>query len=170
MDRDAADEWMLVGRVVGPFGVHGEMKVEPYTDFPDRFSRLQHVYIGEERRAYKVLGSRRHKHVLLRLAGLTTPEEVAALHGQYVWIPRSEAMPLGEGEYYIRDIIGLRVFSTEGEQLGEVQDILITGSNDVYVVRGERGEVLIPAIHDVVRELDVPGGRIIVEVIEGMLE
>lgn len=170
MDRDDADDWTLIGRVVGAFGVRGEMKVQSFSAFPDRFKNLKEVYVGDQYRRHEVIGSRFHKYELLRLSGIDTPEQVNALRGSDLWIPRSEAMALPEGEYYADDIIGLTVETTQGQVIGQVTDLLETPANDVYVVRGQHGEVLVPAIRDVVRELDVVGGRIIVDPIEGLLD
>jgi 16S rRNA processing protein RimM len=85
-----------------------------------------------------------------------------------VQVPLEEAAPLSEDEYYIYQIMGLEVWTSEGEHLGRVSDVLFTGANEVYVVEGERGEMLVPAIEDVVKEVDLEGGRLIVEPLEGM--
>lgn len=83
-------------------------------------------------------------------------------------IPLEEAVPLSEDEYYIYQIVGLEVWTSEGGYLGRVLKVLFTGANEVYVVEGERGEILVPAIEDVVKEVDLGGGRLIVEPLEGM--
>jgi 16S rRNA processing protein RimM len=86
-----------------------------------------------------------------------------------VQIPIEEAMPLGEDEYYVYQIVGLDVWTAEGEYLGRISEVLFTGANDVYVVQGEKGEILIPAIEDVVLEVDLDGGRLTVELMEGLI-
>jgi 16S rRNA processing protein RimM len=166
----AQDDWMLVGRIVGAFGVKGQVKVEPLTDFPDRFTLLKSVFLGKGREKHAVLSTRRHTHVLLGLSEVTTREAAQGLRGSDVWIPRSEAMKLPEGEYYVDDIIGLDVETDGGVRLGAVRDVLSTGANDVYVVGGPRGELLVPAIRDVVRSIDVANRRIVIHPLPGLLD
>lgn len=166
---DAA-EWMLVGVVAAPVGVRGEVKIDLATEFPDRFKLIETIYVGEEHRPMELAGARRHAgRVALRFAAIADRDAAEPLRGQPLYIPRAEAMPLPEGHYYHDQIIGLRVVTTAGEALGTVQQILPTGANDVYVVRDEQREVLVPAIRDVVRRIDVEAGLMEVEAIEGLL-
>lgn len=165
-----SEQWMLIGKIVGPFGIQGELKVEEHTDFPNRFKRLATVALGSERREYAVQSARRHKgRVLLRLVGVETPEAARDLAGKEIAIPRGEAMPLPEGHYYLDDILGAEVFTPEGTAVGRVSDVIQTGANDVYAVKSEQQTILIPVTKDAVRELDVAGRRVIVEpwVLEG---
>src|SRR5437763_10512601 len=119
------DSGMVLGEVAAPFGGRGEMKVQPLTDHPDRFSSLRRVYLGSEHRPYDVGRARLHKRqVVLTLSGITTPEDVDKLRGLDVSIPRSEAVPLQEGEYYLEDLIGMTVQTTEGAEVGRITDVL----------------------------------------------
>jgi 16S rRNA processing protein RimM len=113
------DDWMLVGRIVGAFGIHGEAKVQPLTDFPNRFSQLKCVYLGDDRVEQAVLSARVHTHILLRLEGVTSRDQAQRLRGPDVWIPRSEAMELPEGQYFVDDIIGLNMETDDGAVLGQ---------------------------------------------------
>jgi 16S rRNA processing protein RimM len=159
-----AERWMVVGTIVGSFGLQGELKVELNTDFPERFRDLTDVYVGTERQRRQVAGSRKHGgRVLLRLQGVTSPEEAGALRGRELAVPRTEAMPLPEGHYYLGDLIGVEVRTVDGLVLGAVIDVLRTGSNDVYVVGDDRKPVLVPAIKDAVRELDLERRSLIIE-------
>lgn len=169
--RDGSEpRYLVVGRIVAPWGVRGEVKVAIETDFPERFKRLRRVYLGEKATSCVLEGSRLHKrHVLLKLGGCDDRDAAEKLRGQLVQIPVEEAMPLGEDEYYIYKIVGLDVWTTEGEHLGRVSEVLFTAANDVYVVQGEKGEILIPAVEDVVLEVDLAGGRLTVELIEGLI-
>jgi 16S rRNA processing protein RimM len=106
--------------------------------------------------------------VVLKLTEVSTRAQAEELRGVVISIPEAEAVPLDDGSYFWYQIVGLTVRSTEGESLGEVVDILQTGSNDVYIVRSESGELLIPAIQDVVRDVDLEHGVITVELIEGL--
>lgn len=146
--------------------MRGELKVEPLTDFPERFRRGASVWI--EGRAYTVSLSRSQPPgLLLQLEGVTTRERAADLRGRYLEVPEGD-LPELEGAYYRFEIVGLEVFDTSGASLGRVEDVIETGANDVYVVRDAESELLVPAIDTVVKEIDVAGGRMVVEVLEGM--
>jgi 16S rRNA processing protein RimM len=147
---------MVVGEVAGAFGVRGEIKVTSFTDFPDRFNDLKSVFLGPGRQQYEVCSTRVHQgRVLLKLTGINTPEQVAALGHIDISVPRADAMPLPEGGYFLEDVIGVRVRTTDDRELGSITDVLRTGSNDVWVVgRGNRS-LLIPAIADAVQELNI---------------
>lgn len=167
---EPGEDWMLVGTVAAAHGVRGEVKVDLATDFPDRFKRLKTIYVGDEHRPMAVLGARRiGGRVALRLEGITDRDAAQSFRGAALSIPRAEAMPLPEGHYYYDQIIGLNAITTDGTPLGTVVEILSTGSNEVYVVRAEGREVLIPAIRDVVRQIDLAAGVLVVEPIEGLL-
>jgi len=167
-NRDNAPEYLIIGQVVGSWGVRGESKVSIITDFPERFSSLKRVYLGEGYVPYKVQHARLHKRwALIKFVGVDDPADARALAGQYVCIPIAEAMPLAADEYYEHQILGLAVWTDEGEYLGRIAEILFTGSNDVYVVQGE-GELLIPALKDVVLRVDLEQGRMIVHLLEGL--
>jgi 16S rRNA processing protein RimM len=107
------------------------------------------------------------RNVILKLEGTETRDDAEALRGLELQIPEPEQIREA-GVYYQHDIIGLKVEDAAGEALGRVADVLGTGANDVYVVRGPRGEILLPAVEDVVREIDVPGGRMVVELLPGL--
>jgi len=159
--------YLVVGKVVAPWGTKGELKVAILTDFPDRFRDLKRVYLGDE--PWMLEGHRRHgRWVILRLEGCADRNSAEKLRGELVQIPLEEAIPLSEDEYYIYQIVGLEVWTSEGEHLGRVSEVLFTGANEVYLVEGERGEILVPAIEDVVKEVDLEGGRLIVEPLEGI--
>jgi 16S rRNA processing protein RimM len=165
----------VVGRVLRPHGVQGELRVEVITGFPERLGRHGHFYLAhpdspKDVRRYSSEALRRHKGVvLLKLAGCDDRNEAELLRDMLVQIPVEEAVPLEEGEYYHFQIVGVRVETEGGEWLGQVAEVLETGANDVYLVRGPRGEVLVPAITDVVRELDMEEGRMVVRLLPGTL-
>ncbi len=157
-------QWMPIGRIAGPFGLRGEIKVDLLTDFPDRFKDMKQVYVGLERRPYGIITSRRHRRqVLLTLQGLDTPEDIARLRQKELAIPRADAVDLPEGHYYLQDVIGMAVLATDGAVVGVVSDVLRTGSNDVFVVNEGPKAVLIPVIHDAIAELDLVANRVVVE-------
>jgi 16S rRNA processing protein RimM len=167
---------LAVGQVVGPHGLNGELKVALLTDDPTRFDRLARVYIGPEGaepvpRALE--GYRLHKRrALLRLAGCQDRNAAEALRGYLVKVPLEEAIPLKEGEYFEHQVLGLGVSTLEGEHLGTVEEIIYTGANEVYVVRGlsaEQRDILVPAIEGVVMQIDLVAGRLVVKLPDGLV-
>ncbi|MBE9502374.1 MAG: 16S rRNA processing protein RimM [Dehalococcoidia bacterium] len=162
-------QFIVVGRVVAPWGIKGEVKVEAMTDFPDRFSPGEEVHI--DGCPLSIERSRWHKgRVILKLATVDSLEAAESLRGRWLEIPQSKLRPLPQDQYYQFQLTGLEVWTTEGKLLGRIVDILPTGSNDVYVVRGEHGELLIPAIEDVVKSVELETGRVVVELIPGLLQ
>lgn len=163
--------FLEIGVVVGPYGVDGEVRVAVTSDFPERFAALESVRVGERLRPYEVTSARLHRaEAILKLRGVDDASAAAALRGEVLRVSLADAVPPPEEHYYWHQIIGLQVLTPEGERLGQVVDILRTGANDVYVVRGPRGEVLVPAIEDVVQSVDLSAGRMIVTPLPGMLE
>ena len=144
-DEPAAG-WIAVGRIVGAFGVRGQLKVVPTGNSPERFRQLEQLYVGEMHDRYEIEQCQvRRTDALLKLKGIATREAAIAQRYVYVYVPESEAVELPSGEYFVHQIVGLQVHTTAGEHLGTVEEVLSTGANDVYVVPGPRGEVLIPA-------------------------
>jgi 16S rRNA processing protein RimM len=167
---DNGPRYLVIGRVVRPWGIQGEVKVEIITDFPDRFSLLRKVYLGPEAVPFALKGFRLHKGAaLLKLEGCHHRAAAEELRGQLVQIPVEEAVPLEQDEYYEHQIVGLAVWTAGDEYLGTVDEVISTGSNDVYVVRGEGREILIPSIEDVVLEINLAQGRLVVELMEGLI-
>ena len=163
-------EYLTIGRIAAPRGLRGEVKVEILTDFPDRFSLLDRVYLGPGHTLYELEGFRRdRKWALLKFRGYDTRDSVEHMRSLLVGIPASEAMPLGPDEYYEHQIVGLQVWTEDEQFLGRLDAILFTGGNDVYVVKGAGKEILIPVIQDVVREIDLDAGRILVRLMEGLI-
>jgi 16S rRNA processing protein RimM len=145
------------------------------TDFPRRFASTARVFLsaggpsGTSRQAFTVQRARLQGHfVLLKLEGLDTRAAAERWRNALVDVPAEERVPLPRGHYFWEDIIGLTVRTEDGEELGRVREILETGANDVYVVDTERGELLVPAIKDVVKRIDPEQGEMVVELLEGM--
>ncbi|MBI2862946.1 MAG: 16S rRNA processing protein RimM [Chloroflexi bacterium] len=160
---------MTIGEVVGSWGIRGEIKVSIITQFPDRFAYLASVYLDEL--PFEVESSRFHKRmVLLKLKGIDSIEGAEKLRGRLVEVPLSEAVPLAEEHYYHYQIIGLDVWTRDGRLIGKIGEILTQPANDVYVVRSEGREFLIPAVEDIVLEIDLNRGRITVEPLPGLLD
>ena len=122
--------WIAVGEIVGAFGIRGELKVLPQTDFPDRFMRTPTLYLGDAHTPRAVLGARRHQRIiLLTLDGVSDMSAAERLRGLTLWIPEAERTPLDEGQFYLHDVVGLRVVHVNGQPLGEVeeQDRILAG-------------------------------------------
>ncbi len=168
---DIAPGYIAIGQIVGAWGVHGDVKVNLHTDFPERFQTTEIIYLGVQAQPVRVLKSRLHKgQALLRLEGYETPEAVEALRNLWVQVPETDVVPLPEGEHYVFEMIGLAVHTTDGRYLGEIVEVLLTGANEVLVVQGNAGEVLIPYLSSIVVEEDVRGGHIVIEAVPGLLD
>ncbi len=163
--------YLVIGEVVKPWGYRGDVKVKILTDFPKRLSKIKTVYLGTETRAVQVERARLHSgFALFKFEGYDTEQSVAKFRGQAIQIPIEEAAPLGKGQYYHHQIIGLEAVTSEGEPLGRVEEILETGANDVYLVRRpDGGELLLPAIQDVIQEIDLENGRLVVTLLPGLI-
>ena len=156
------DGRITIGKVGAAHGIKGEVRIIPLTDFTERFSSMEEVMVGQE--LLHIESCKYHKqYILLKFREYPQREQAQVLTGRLLTIDRSEAAPLEEGEFYTFDIIGLMVYDPAGKELGQVTDVLRTGSNDVYAVRRpEGGELLVPALRSVVREIDVQEGRMVV--------
>jgi 16S rRNA processing protein RimM len=156
------NERIVVGRILGPHGVRGEVKVEPLTDNPARFRRGSRLFAGDQ--TLTVAAARQaERHLLVRFESLLDRTAVARLRGVMLEVLESELPALPEGEYYRHQLIGLTVVDTEGHTLGTLEQVLETGANDVYVVRTpDGGELLLPATPEVVLRMDANAGRLVV--------
>ena len=172
-DGPTEPRFVAIGRILRPHGVRGEVVVEIITDFPERFESLEVAYLGDAWQAepHRVTGSRwGNERVLMSFEGYLDRTSVEALRGVFVQIPAEAARPLPEGEYYPHQLMSLDVVTTDGEDLGRISNVLFTGANDVYVVTGARGEILLPAISQVIKQVDLAGGRVVVELMPGLTE
>ncbi len=161
-------EFITIGEILAPWGIKGKLKVAVVTDFPQRFAPSSKIYIS--RQPMTIDSTEWHKgKAIIKLNTIDSIEAAQKLRGQLVEIPNSQVYPLPEGQYYHFQIIGLEVWTTQGELLGNITEILTAGSNDNYVVSGAKGEILIPAIADVVKSINLNKGRIVIEPIEGLL-
>jgi 16S rRNA processing protein RimM len=163
-----------IGRVLKPHGVKGEIRIEPLTDHPGRFRGLRRVYLTSPRGETKECIIRSVRTVddspLLLLEGYDSPERSRGLNGWLVQVPEEEAIPLPEGQYYRFELIGMEVESEAGEMLGRIIDIFPTGSNDVYVMKAGRREVYLPATKEVIRQVDRKAKRMVIHVVDGLLD
>ncbi len=161
-------EFVTVGLILAPWGIEGKLKVEVVTDFPQRFAPHSILFI--DRQPVTVDSTEWHKgKAIIKFSTIDNIEGAQALRGKPVEIPRNQVYPLPEGQYYHFQLIGLEVWTTDGEFLGNITDILAAESNDNYVVRGAEREILIPAIDDVVKSIDLDKGLVVIKAIRGLL-
>ena len=161
-------DFMTIGRILAPWGTRGKLKVKVITDFPQRFALSSTVYIN--RQPMTIDSTEWYKgEVIIKLNAADNIQAARQLQGQPVEIHHSQLYSLPEGQYYHSQLIGLEVWTTQGELLGNITAVLTAKSNDNYVVKGNEGEILIPAIEDVVKSIDLNKGRIVIEAIPGLL-
>lgn len=168
------EDLFQVGAVTSTHGLRGEVKVFPTTDDPTRYRRLKEVIVdtGKQQVTLEIERVKFFKQmVIVKFAGMDDINEVEKYKGARLYVTRENALELREGEYFFADLAGLRVQTEEGEELGTLKDILQTGANDVYVIgREKKKDLLIPAIKDCVREIDLEGGRMTVHLLPGLRE
>ena len=161
-------EIVAVAQVLTSFGVRGEIKARILTDFPERFLDTERLYLVSPqgvKEEHALQGVRFHKgYALLKLEGIETPDAVAPYRQWTLGVPETELMPLEEDEYWHFQIKGLKVYDQEGQLRGTVRDIYSYPGCDQYVVRNELGqEMVIPAVGRFIKEVDLAGGRLLVE-------
>jgi 16S rRNA processing protein RimM len=170
-EPETTETTVLIGQVLKPRGLKGELKVYPLTDDPRRFLALGEVTLRgggtEEVLSVRQAVAGDGKMVYLTLAGIGSQEAAAKYRGFEVRVPRAQAAPLAPGRWYYYELEGMDVFDG-GVWLGKLERILETGANDVYIVRGGAGEICVPALKTVVRRVDVPGRRMDVDLPPGL--
>ena len=153
------EDLLQVGVVTTTHGVRGEVKVFPTTDDPARFKKLKNVILddGKTQRDMEISGVKFFKNmVILKFKDLDDMNEAQKLRQAKLFVTRDNAVELQENEYFIADLIGMQVVSDEGEELGEISDVLQTGANDVYVIQKEKqADILVPAIKDCIINVDL---------------
>ena len=165
------ENYLMVGVIANTHGVRGEVKVYPTTDDVNRFKKLKEIYMGDEKAPLHIQSVKFQKNmVILGFKEFTTLNEVKGLRNKELFVDRAHAVKLQKDEYFISDLIGMKVVTDEGATLGEVQDVLQTGANDVYVVKTTDGkEVLLPAIKECVLNVDINERVMSVHIMEGLL-
>ena len=166
------NKYLELGQIVNVKGLKGEVKVNSFTDDNTKFERIPKVFLKrkETLTEYEIekVGYNKNQ-VIIKFKNVNTVEEAETLRNSYIVVDREIFGELPEGVYYIADLIGLDVFTESNEYLGKVDDIFSTGSNDVYVVKDELGnQKLLPGIDEVIKQIDLESGKIIVNLIEGL--
>jgi 16S rRNA processing protein RimM len=173
---DETPNYLLLGEVLRPHGVRGELRVRLLTAYPERINQLKQVYLGsgvddDNPTVYAVEHMRMNPpYGLLKLRGIGDRDQADTLRALFVMVDMAHAVPLEEGEFYLYQLIGLTVKLEEGDVLGSITDVLETGANDVYVVDSPRyGEVLIPVTDETIVRTDIAAGEVVVALPDGLL-
>lgn len=168
------EDLLQVGVITSTHGVRGEVKVFPTTDDMARFKKLKQVILdtGKEKIELEIAGVKFFKNmVILKFKGFDDINDVEKYRKKSLYVTRENAVKLKKNEYFIADLIGLSVTSDEGENLGEITDVLQTGANDVYVIsKNGVPDILLPAIRDCVKNVDIAGGSMEVHLLPGLRE
>ena len=165
-------EYLSIGQIINTHGLRGAVKVYPLTDDISRFKKLKEVYVEENDGIvkYKVESVKfLSSTVSVKLKGVDSEEAANKLRGSYIKVDRKSAVKLPKDTYFICDLIDLEVYDEKGLLLGTVKDVLQTGSNDVYVIQSSGKDILIPALKDIVKKIDLENKKILVEMPEGLI-
>ena len=167
------EQFLQVGVISSTHGIRGEVKVFPTTDDPNRFKKLKKVILEtkKEKLSLEVQGVKFFKQfVILKFKGIDNINDVERYKRCPLFVNREDAVELEEDEYFIADMIGMKVITDEGEEFGTLKDVMETGANDVYVIRrADGGEVLIPAIKECILDVDIPGRLMKIHVMAGLV-
>ena len=166
------NKYLELGQIVNVKGLKGEVKVNSFTDDNTKFERIPNVFLKQKGnlKEYSIESVGYNKNqVIIKFKGIDTIEEAEKLRNSYIVVDREIFGELPEGVYYIADLLGLDVYTEDGTHIGKVDDIFSTGDNDVYVVKDELGkQKLLPGIDEVIKQIDLESGKIIVNLIEGL--
>ncbi|MBN2260955.1 MAG: 16S rRNA processing protein RimM [Clostridiales bacterium] len=159
-------EKIKVGQIVNTKGIKGEVKIYPYTDYPERFEEMAYVYIKEEK--YKILKVTYNKKMpILQIERINTIEDALKLKNEYLFIDRENLKKLDEDEYLIIDLIGLDVMSN-GEKIGILSDVLTNTAQHIYVIKTQDRDILLPAVSEFIKEININDHYIVVNLVEGL--
>lgn len=162
--------YLAIGFLRRPHGLIGEMIMDLHTDFPERIKTGRKVYLGNNHEAATIGSVRTHSNALLiKIRGCDTPEAIGKYRNTYMYVKSSEVPALPQGQVYKYELVGLNVIDDSNNELGIVTEIIETGANDVYVVKKDDKEILLPAIPDVILKVDMKKKLITVHLIEGLI-
>jgi 16S rRNA processing protein RimM len=173
MPRQEPAEWATIGKIVAPFGIRGELKAFSLSDIPNRFAQLKAVYLTPDYTRSTIEAVRPYKGdmYVLKLKGVNSANAAEALRNRSLCIPLDQIAQLPDDSYYYHDILGVLVMTLSGREVGPIVDIMETGSNDVYVLKGSDGrQILIPAIKDVVKQVDLIRRVMYIDPMGGLLD
>ena len=173
-EKKSLPDFVVIGKITRPHGVRGTLRVEPITDDPQRFHLLSKIYLHDEndsRTIYNIENVQiADRYILLNVQDINTRNDAELLRGCYIEIPRQECLPLADGEHYYFELIGFSVVSNQGKVIGQLDDIYSYPASDVYVVKNNDKEILIPAVDEFVEHIDYKTGIITINPIDGLLD
>jgi 16S rRNA processing protein RimM len=163
-------EFLIVGKISRPHGVRGEIGMILMTQHPEHLMSVKKLYVGPDYKPYRVERMRRHQEgMIILFSDFKDRDQAELLREQMVHIHMRDAVPLEDGEYYLFQVEGILVVTEEGEELGRLTGLIETGANDVYVITTlEGGELLLPVIPEVIKSVDVQGGKMTVHLLDGL--
>lgn len=168
------EQLLQVGVITQTHGVHGEVKVFPTTDDPERFLDLEYVFLdtGREKKKLTIQSVKFFKQfVILKFKGINNINDIEKYKRCSLLVDRENAVELEDDEYFIADMIGMNVLTEDGEIFGTLKDVIETGANDVYIINSKKhGEVLIPAIKECILDVNVKEGRMLVHLMDGLID
>lgn len=169
------DELIAIGKISSTYGYEGVVKIQPLTDFPGRFNNIRSIRVNRhgkiEELTVENVKPYGNNTILLKFGGIDSKEQAGEYRGALLMVPENEVYPLPEGYYYHFQLIGMQVYDTEKGLLGELKQIIETGANDVYVVQGDKyGEVLIPAIKEVILDVDTANQKMQIHLLPGLID
>ncbi len=166
-------QYFEIGQIVNTFGIKGMVKVNPFTDDISQFEEKETILVDKKGNLLEIQIEEvkySKNQVLLKLKGIETVEEAEKYRNCYLKLPREKARKLPKNTYFIADLIGLEVYTEEGKLLGKVDDIYNTGASDIYVIKDELGkQILLPAIKDVIKQIDLEQEKIVVHLLDGLV-
>jgi 16S rRNA processing protein RimM len=176
MPKISTPKYLQIGEILRPHGVHGELRMRVLTDYPERIPKLKQVYLGDSTndrspQTYHIQSMRNHNELAL-ITFKEIPDRDAAdrLRGLLVMIALEDAVPLEEGEVYLYQLIGMRAVSEDGQDLGELTEVIETGTSDTYVIKGAKyGEFTVPAVPQFIVKIDAEKDEIIIRLMDGLL-
>ncbi len=167
------EKQLQVGVISSTHGIHGEVKVFPTTDDVNRFKKLKQVFLdtGKDQILLEIQNVKFFKQfAILKFKGIDSINDIEKYKGKSLLVNREDAAALGNDEYYIADMIGMEVYTDDGNPFGRLKDVMETGANDVYIIDTEEyGEVLVPAIKACIVDIDIEAGRMTIHLMEGLL-
>jgi len=164
-------EFLIIGQIVRPHGVRGEVGMKIITKFPEHLAEIETVYLGPQHNPFQIEQIRRHREgMIVKLKSLKTLEDAEILRGMFVQIRLADAVPLKDGENYFYQLRGIRVTTENESELGRLTGLIETGANDVYIITTpDQREILLPAIPDVILKIDVAQRVMVVRLLEGLV-
>ena len=172
--KEKSENLLLLGKVLRPHGLAGLLRINSYAESGNSFLASRTIFLrnrSDEWLEHEVLSVHPHKGAfLMKLKGLSTIEEAERLRGASIYVEKRGLEEKDQDEFFWHEIIGLEVYLKTGSYIGEVENILSTGSNDIYVIRHGDSEIFVPALHGVVEDIDLPSGKMIISDVEGLLD